>query len=200
VRRIVYLSAHGVPDTPAPIAPDGSILGSHAHLEGLIATSAKEWTLLRSSGFAANTLGWADQIRRGDEVRWFHGAARRALIHEDDLAAVAVRALLDPATAPDTLVGARPHLTGPAQLTQIDQLHAIGEALGRRLRFIEIAPDAVGPELFPGLPPAVVASIVNGHARMIEHPEPLTHTVERLLGRPAIPFTRWAHDHALDFR
>jgi hypothetical protein len=29
---------------------------------------------------------------------------------------------------------------------------------------------------------------------MIQHPEPFTRTVGRLLDRPALPFTRWAHD------
>jgi uncharacterized protein YbjT (DUF2867 family) len=61
-RRIVYLSSHGVPDEPDQQAePDGSILGSHAHLEGLIAASAAEHTFLRASGFAANT--WAGPRR-----------------------------------------------------------------------------------------------------------------------------------------
>ena len=65
-------------------------------------------TFLRASGFAANTLGWAPQIRAGDVLRWFHPDARRALVHEADLAAVAVRCLLG-----DVPAGGRHHLTGP---------------------------------------------------------------------------------------
>ncbi len=195
VRRIVYLSAYGVPDRPDPDAePDGSILGSHAHLEGRIAAAAAEHTFLRASGFAANTLAWAPQIRRSDVVRWFFPDARRGPVHEADVAAVGVRALT--ADAPERRAY---HVTGPEQLTQAEQLAAIGEALGRSLRFEEIDATAAAAELFPGLPAAAAAAIVAGHARMVAHPEPVTDTVARLTDRPALPFAQWARDHVEDF-
>jgi uncharacterized protein YbjT (DUF2867 family) len=191
-RRIVYLSAHGVPETPEPAAePDGTILGSHAYLEGLLA--AAEHTFLRASGFAANTLAWAGQLRRSDTLRWFLPQARRALVHEADLAAVAVRALTEddfPATA---------HLTGPAQLSQAEQLAALGEALGRKLRFDQIDADTAAAELFPDFPVAVAHSIIAAQATMVDHPEPRTDTIARLLGRPPRTYADWARDHAGDF-
>jgi len=192
--RVVYLSAHGVPEEPDGHAePDGSILGSHAYVEGLIASSPADSTILRSSGFAANTLGWAEQIRRSDVLRWFHPEARRALVHEADLGAVAVRVLTE-----DGHNGRVYHLTGAEQLTQVQQLHAIGDALGRSLRFEEI--DAAGAaELLPGMPADMVASIAEGHAAFVAHPEPLTDTVEQLTRHPALPFAQWARDHAADF-
>ncbi|WP_169952545.1 SDR family oxidoreductase [Microbispora sp. H11081] len=194
-RRIVYLSAHGVPDEPDHRAePDGGIIGSHAHLEGLIAASAAEYTFLRSSGFAANTLAWAWQIRRSDVLRWFLPDARRALVHEADLAAVALRALTE-----DGHHRMAYHLTGPEQLTQVEQLAAIGAALGRALRFEEIDSAEAAAELFPGLPVEMVASIITGQAAMVANPEPVTDTVARLTGRPALPFAQWARDHVGDF-
>ncbi|NNG36139.1 NAD(P)H-binding protein [Nakamurella aerolata] len=87
--RIVYQSAHGADSA----AGQGGIMGSHTLLEGLIRETGVPWTFLRSSGFAANTLGWADSIRATGTVRWPAADARRALIHEDDLAAVAVQSL-----------------------------------------------------------------------------------------------------------
>ena len=195
VRRIVYLSAAGVPSTPDPRAePGGGILASHAHLEGLIAAAATEHTFLRASGFATNTLGWAAQLRRSDVLRWFHPDARRALVHEADLAAVGVRALTE-----DGHAGRAYHLTGPEQLTQAEQLAAIGAAVGRELRFEVVDPAEVGPDLFPDLPAEVVGGIVAGHAAMVAHPEPATDVVSRLLGRPALSYARWARDHARDF-
>jgi uncharacterized protein YbjT (DUF2867 family) len=118
-RRIVYLSANGVPDDPGEQA--ASILGSHALIERLIQSSGTEWTFLRPGGFAANTLMWAPQIRAEGVVRWIHGAAARSLIHEKDIAAVAVRALTEGGHA-----GAKYVLTGPETLTQVEQVHAIG--------------------------------------------------------------------------
>lgn len=195
VPRIVYLSAHGVPDPPDERAePDGTIMGSHAFLEGLIAAAADEYTFLRASGFAANTLGWAEQLRHSDVLRWFLPDAARALIHEADLAAVAVLALTEDGHERTTY-----HVTGPQQLTQAEQLGAIGAAVGRPLRFVEISREEARAELFPDAPEAVVASIINAHARMVAHPEPVTDTVERLTDRPALTFAQWARDHAADF-
>lgn len=73
---------------------------------------------------------WADQIRAGNVLRWFYGAATRALIHEHDIGAVAVRTLTEQGHG-----GQRYHLTGPSQLTQNDVSHdgtGRGSRPGRR--------------------------------------------------------------------
>jgi uncharacterized protein YbjT (DUF2867 family) len=88
VRRIVYLSAMSVRDG-APSAENG-VWGQ---VEQAIRQSGAEWTFLRAGGFATNTLAWAEQIRSRGAVRWPYGQAARSLIHERDIAAVAVRAL-----------------------------------------------------------------------------------------------------------
>lgn len=189
VRRVVYLSANGV----SADATEG-ILGSHAMMERLIEDAGVEWTFLRPTGFAANTLGWAPQIRAEGVVRWVHGAARRALIHEKDIAAVGVRALTE-----NGLVGARPVLTGPAAISQVEQAHAIGAAIGRPVRFEEISDDEARREIFAGRPAAVVDGLLAAHAGFVAYPELVNDTVERLTGRPAHTFAEWAKDHAADF-
>lgn len=195
VPHVVYLSAHGVPDVPVPDAtPDGTILGSHAHVEGLLAASSAA-TFLRASGFAANTLGWAPQIRAGDVLRWFHPDARRALVHEADLAAVAVRCLLGELPG-----GGRHHLTGPEQLSQREQLAAVGAALGRALRFEALAPEHAARELGAEFPPGMAEKIVAGQAAFVETPEPMTREVAELTGRPARTYAEWVRDHVADFR
>lgn len=188
VRHVVYLSAIGADENAE------GILGSHGRLESLIKDSGTSWTFLRPGGFAANTLGWAEQIRAGDVVRWFHGAAGRAPIHERDIASVGVRALTE-----DGHLGVTYRLTGPEQLTQAEQVHIIGEAIGRPLRFAELDPETAKQELFPGMPPEFASSIVDGHGHMVTHPEEVTRTVEQVTGRPALTFRRWAEDHAADF-
>lgn len=192
-RRIVYLSAAGVPDLQGEHVE--GIIGSHAHVERLIKQSGMEWTFLRPSGFATNTLMWADQIRAGNVVRWFHGRATRSLIHEHDIGAVAVCVLTE-----EDHGEARYHLTGPGQLTQIEQARAIGEAIGRPVRFEELAPGIARQEFFDGVPAALVDSILNAHAEMVNQPEPVTSTVQDLTGAPARTFYQWAIDHASEFR
>lgn len=193
VGRIVYLSAAGVGESPDEHVE--GIIGSHARLEHVVEQSGMEWTFLRPSGFAANTLMWADQIRAGNVVRWFYGAATRSLIHEHDIGAVAVRTLIEEGHG-----GARYHLTGPSQLTQIEQAHVIGEAIGRPVCFEELAPEVARQEIFAGMPATLVDSILNGHADMVRQSEPVTSTVQDLTGAPARTFRQWAIDHVSDFQ
>src|SRR5262249_57788490 len=82
---------------------------------------------------------WAPQIRAGDVVRWPYAAAPTAPIHERDIAAVAVRALVE-----DGHDGAEYVLTGPQSLTQCEQVATIGDVIGRPLRFEEMSPEAAG--------------------------------------------------------
>jgi uncharacterized protein YbjT (DUF2867 family) len=186
-RPIVYLSAHGAQPVEQP---DGSIMGSHGYLEQLIA-DAGPYTFLRASGFAANTLAWASQLQQSDTLRWIFPEARRALVHEADLAAVAVEAL----TASGHQ-GRAYHLTGPEQLSQAAQLAVLGSVLGRTLRYEEVPPDEA-TSLFPA---PLAASIVAGQSWLVDHPEPSTGEIARLTGRPARTYEDWARDHAGAFR
>ncbi|MBC6457116.1 NAD(P)H-binding protein [Actinomadura sp. HBU206391] len=194
-RRVVYLSARGVPDASEDQTAE-SILGSHARIERLIERSGMEWTFLRPGGFATNTLAWAPQIRAGGVVRWIHGKAGRSLIHERDIAAVAARVLTE-----DGHATKKYELTGPETLTQIEQVHAIGTAIGRPLRFEEFSLDAARQQMLAqGMPPDLVDPILNGHAAMVSDPESVTDAVEELTGTPARTYLQWAIDHADDFR
>jgi len=133
VPRIVYLSAQAAVGRPDSF---------WATVERLIEASGAAWTFLRPTGFAANTLMWADQIRNGDVVRWPYGAAARSLIHERDIAAVAVRALTG-----DRHAGLKYLLTGPEAITQADQVRIIGEVTGHPVRWEELAPEEARKEL-----------------------------------------------------
>jgi uncharacterized protein YbjT (DUF2867 family) len=193
-RRVVYLSSMGVRDDRERQAD--SINQSHAELERLIASSGVDRTILRSGGMATNTLGWAPQVRAEGVVRWPFAEARRSLVHERDVAAVAVRALTE-----DGHAGAAYPLTGPESLTQAAQVRAIGEAIGRPVRFEEIPPEAAREELLAeGLPSDMVDGMLAAWARMVEEPEPVLPTVEEVTGTPARTYRRWAADHADDFR
>ena len=192
-RRVVYLSSMGVRDERNE--QTNPIDAFHADIERLIRQSRLGWTFVRSSGMATNTLWWAPQIRTDGIVRWFHGDASRSLIHERDVAAVAVRALTEGGHGGKTY-----RVTGPRALTQIEQVHVIGEAVGRPLRWEEASPEAARQQLLAGMPPAVVDGILSAHAQFAAEPEPVTSTVEEITGAPAHTFREWAIDHAGDFR
>jgi uncharacterized protein YbjT (DUF2867 family) len=185
--RIVYLSAQA-----AAAQPD-SFWGT---VERLIEESGAQWTFLRPTGFAANTLMWADQIRGQGVVRWPYGAGARSLIHERDLAAVAVRALTE-----DRHAGQRYLLTGPEAITQADQVRMIGEATGRAVRWEELAPEAARQQLLAAWGDAAfVDSALKSWAALVTQPEPVTRTVEEITGVAARTFGQWAADHRSDFQ
>jgi uncharacterized protein YbjT (DUF2867 family) len=192
-RRVVYLSSMGRPDgrggrtAPIPL---------HAEMERLIERSGLEWTFLRPGGFATNTIMWAPQVRAGGVVRWPFAAAARSLIHEADIAAVAVHALTGEGHA-----GARYVLSGPETVTQAEQVRQIGEAIGRATRFEEIPPEVARGQLVDAWGDAAfVDSALATWASFEPEPELVTHTVEQVTGSPARSFRQWARDHAADFR
>jgi uncharacterized protein YbjT (DUF2867 family) len=181
-RRIVYLSAEAAGKRPDSF---------WAEVERAVEGSATEWSFLRPTGFAANTRMWADQIRQSGVVRWPYGQAARSLIHERDIATVGVLALID-----DGHAGARYVLTGPEAITQVEQVHAIGEAIGRELRWEELSREEAEEQLKGSVPDTALDT----WASFVDNPEVVTSTVQDLTGEPARPFAQWARDHADDFR
>jgi uncharacterized protein YbjT (DUF2867 family) len=163
-------------------------------LEHLIECSGAEWTFLRPGMFATNTASWwGPQVRAGNTVRWPYADAPTAPIHEKDIAEVAIRALLD--SGHD---GAEYVLTGPASLSQREQVKIIGEVVGRLLHYEEISPETSRHEL--PAPPSVVNMLLNAWRAAIGQPAYITSTVADITGRPARTYREWVTDHAEEFR
>ncbi|MEV0503032.1 NAD(P)H-binding protein [Streptomyces spectabilis] len=193
-RRVVYLSSAGVGGESEK--PGEAITMFHTELERLVEASGLEWTALRPIGFAGNTLGWAQEVRAAGAVRAPLAQLARPLIHEADIAAVAVQALTG-----DALLGARPVITGPELITQEQQVALIGEAIGRPVRFEEITlNEAIEQMKAAGYPAELAEAVLPAQAEMLENPEPVNDEVERITGTPARSFREWAADHAADFR
>jgi uncharacterized protein YbjT (DUF2867 family) len=190
VEHVVYLSAMSVRDDRDPA--ENGIWGQ---VEQALTGAAVSTTFLRAGGFAANTLTWAGQIRQG-VVRWPYGKAGRSLIHERDIADVAVRALTE-----DGHVDARYVLTGPEVVSQTEQVRQIGEAIGREVRWEELSREAAREQLLAAWgQPAFVDGALDHWAALETQPEPVTQTVREVTGQPARTFRQWAADHADDFR
>jgi uncharacterized protein YbjT (DUF2867 family) len=192
-RRIVFLSSPH--KTPHPFFQQPNPLRQlHLQIEQVIETSGAEWTFLRPGMFAANArFWWGPQIRAGDVVRWPYLAAPTAPIHERDIAAVAVRALCE-----DGHAGAEYVLTGPESLTQEEQVHILGTAIGRSLHLEEMSPDEARREL--PMPVFVVNMLLDAWAAAMGQPTLVTSTVAEVTGRPARTFLDWSTDHASEFR
>jgi uncharacterized protein YbjT (DUF2867 family) len=167
----------------------------HAGIEDLVEKSGLRWTMLRPGPFALNYRNWwAPQIRTGDVVHWFHGAAQTAAVHERDIAAVAVRALCEAQHHGRDYI-----LTGPESLTQREQLAIIGESIGRTLTFDEVSPDGARREVIAAWPTWVADMLLSAYAAAVDRPALVTSTIEEITGTPARSFREWATDHAADF-
>ncbi|WP_328653554.1 NAD(P)H-binding protein [Micromonospora sp. NBC_00330] len=171
---------------------------AHRGLELLVEASGAEWTHVRPGLLATNALRWADQIRAGRVVRGPYASAGYPVVHEADVADVAVAALLT-----DDHVGAAYTVTGPVKVSQAEQVTAIGAAIGVQVRFEELDPtearrqwlrDGFDEETVDWMI-ALLADAVDGTGAL-----PPTDTYLRVTGRPPRTFARWANDHAADFR
>jgi uncharacterized protein YbjT (DUF2867 family) len=191
-RRVVLLTAPH--KTPHPFFQQPNPLQRlFAQLERLIEESGLPWTFLRPGMFAANArTWWAPQIRAADVVRWPYAAAPTAPIHERDIAAVAVRALLEPGHD-----GAEYVLTGPESLSQLAQVSTIGEVIGRSLRYEEISPEEAFREL--PFPAPAVRMLLDAWTAALGQPAYVTSTVAEVTGRPARSFRGWVTDHVDEF-
>lgn len=190
-RRVVFLSSGSVTEP-------GNMVGIwHQAVERAIEASGLEWTVIRPSAFAANALWWANQIRAGDAVHGIHGSIAAPLLHEADMAAVAVQALTH--DGHDRQVYA---LTGPETLSQVGQVRTIGEVLGRPLRWVEETPAEARARLLAdnNFPDSFVEPLLTGYQEMLTKPHtPVTSTVTEVTGRPARTFRQWVADHRDDF-
>jgi uncharacterized protein YbjT (DUF2867 family) len=193
-RRVVYLSAPH--RTPHPFFQQPNPLrGLHAEVELLLAIADLDVVVLRPGMFASNALHWwAPQIRRGDVVRWPYGAAETAPVDERDVAAVAVRALLDDRHARGDYV-----LTGPDSLSQAAQVHAIGHAIGRPLQFDELSPDEFRRETAATWPASVADMLLDAWRATLDHPAFMTSAIQEIVGSPSRSFSQWAADNAAAF-
>ena len=194
LKRIVFLSSPIRTNHPFFQQPNALRL-VHAGVEDLLEKSGTPRTILRPGPFALNCRSWwGPQIRHGNVVRWFHGAAQTAAVHERDIAAVAVRALCADGRDNRDYV-----LTGPESLMQREQLAVIGDVLGRDLIFEEVSPETARREVIAAWPAPVADMLLSAYAAAVNRPALVTTTIEQVTGRRARTFREWAADHAADF-
>ncbi|WP_103336851.1 NAD(P)H-binding protein [Amycolatopsis sp. CA-126428] len=167
----------------------------HSAIEDAVRDSGADWTILRPGTFAGNLLPWAQPIRFTGGVRGPYPTSAQAPIHEADIAAVAAVVLTEPGHA-----GRHYPMTGPQALTRIEQLAAIGTAIGRELHFTETTPDEFRTEMRSyGVGDDIISMLLRHWSDTVETPDVVRPTVSQLTGRPARTLAEWARDHAADF-
>ncbi|HWE89681.1 MAG TPA: NAD(P)H-binding protein [Pseudonocardiaceae bacterium] len=187
VEHIVLLSSASAihPEAQDPITQ------RHVQVELTVRESGVPWTFVRPGEFMPNMLRWAAPIKAGQPIREAYVDSPAASIHERDIAAVAVTALLDAGHQ-----GAAYELTGPEALTIRDKVRIIGSVLGRELPFEELTPEQGKAEMSRIMPAPLVDALFGFLA---DHAGKVTSTVQDVTGRPPYTFEQWVTDHLAEF-
>lgn len=166
----------------------------HRALEQVVEESGIAYTFLRPGSFANNLRFWAYTIKTAKAVYGPYPQSAQALIHEADVAAVAVAALTT-----EGHMGATYALTGPESLTQANQLKTIGAAIGQELTYCTISPEQFTQSMSQFMPADVIKMMLDYWCDTVEQPDVVRSTVEQITGRPARTLAQWAADHVSDF-
>ena len=190
VRRIVYISSFGA-DT------DTFIVGQlHREIERRIEDSGMTWTFLRPNYLMQNFITlMGDDIRNEDAFHDSIGDARVSRIDARDVSHVAARVLIESGHEHRAY-----DLSGPEAITHHHAAEVLSEALGRRIRYVELDDDSFRrrlvaqgvPEDFAGFVEDVNRRNRNGET----HDDKVTGHVRTILGREPTPFSRFCRDYA----
>lgn len=169
----------------------------HARGEAAVRESGVAFTFLQSAGFMLNAFGWSHSIRDRGVLRSSTGQGKIAFIHPDDIADVATAALVTRDYDGQSLI-----ITGPEALGYGAMAEAIGDAIGRRVRFEEISDRQAlaGVVRWAGKGPYADALVDIWRAVREGRMATVTNEVQQILGREALAFDRWVAENADAFR
>lgn len=192
LRRVVLLSSGAV---GRPGSEGNPIARRHRAVEEPIENSDLEWTFIRAGLFATNALNWRPSIVAESRVRLPYPEAQTAPLHEADIAAIAVAALLEEGHS-----GRAYTVWGPESRTLRSQVAAIAAATGRPIDVEVVSPDEARAEMGRAMPEFAVNAVLGVWAAGVDRPAEVSTLIPDLTGEPARTFDRWAEDHAADFR
>ncbi len=190
IKRVVYISSFRA-DT------DTFIVGRlHREMELRIQDSGMAWTFLRPNYSMQNFVTiMGDEIRNEDAFYDSIGDAGVSRIDARDVSHVAARVLTE--AGHDNRAY---DLTGPEAITQHQAAATLSEALGRRIRYVELDDDSYRRRLISQGVPRDFAGFLEDVNRRNRNGETeddmLTDDVRKILGREPTPFSRFCRDYA----
>ncbi|MFD7300836.1 NAD(P)H-binding protein [Streptomyces pharetrae] len=186
VERVVLLSSLAASATDTRNIVSEFMIRS----ETAVRESGLAWTFLRPNAFMSNALRWLPQLRQGDVVKDAFGDVPIASVDPYDIAAVAVRALLDP--------GHEEHvhlLSGPERLLPAQRLAVLADVLRRDLRFHPLTDEEARADMTGRMPKEYVDAFFSFYGDGTIDESQIHPTVEKVTGRPPRTFRLWALAH-----
>jgi uncharacterized protein YbjT (DUF2867 family) len=190
VKHIVFLSAAAI-DLPVE-----NVIGRlHRKTEEVIKQSGMEWTFLRPGAFMSNSLQWSGSIKAEGIVRAPFGDVASAPIDPRDIAAVAVKSLIEPGHENKIY-----SMSGSEILSTREQVQIISDVVGTEINFEEISPEVARERMRKFIPEALVDASLELMEIAEKHPAVVLDTVKNVTGENSRTFKQWATDHVKWFR
>jgi len=191
VRRVVLLSSSAAPTGDL----DNAVARYHILSERAVRDSGLGWTFLQPNSFMSNAYRWLPQLRGGDVIRLPFADVPIAMVHPDDLGAVAAAALSSAEHE-----GRAYRLSGPRALRPEEQVAILADATGRPIRFEPQSDEEARAEMEAAMPKAYVDAFFEFFAEGTVDETTVHPTVADVTGREPLGFEQWAAAHADDFR
>ena len=191
VKHIVKLSQWAA-DSNSPVR----FLRYHAAVEQRIKDSGIAYTFLRPNLFMQGFLAFREPIARQGQFFAAIGEARISGVDVRDIAAVAAAALTE-----DGHEGKIYNLTGPEALTHQEMAEKLSAALGRRIQFVDVPPEAMrGALAAAGLPDWQADGLIEDYAHYSRgEASEVAPGVQDATGKPPRSFDEFARDYAPAF-
>ena len=173
VKHVIKLSAMGGRDATFP--------RQHADSENFIRSTGVPFTFLRPNGFMQNLVQYsAPTIKATGRFYGSEGGGKISFIDVRDVAAVAVKVLSEEGHAGEAYT-----LTGPEALSNADVAQKMAEALGRKIEFVNLAPEDLKEALLTAGVPEWNAEALIDLQRLYREGKAsaVTEDVERIVGR-----------------
>jgi uncharacterized protein YbjT (DUF2867 family) len=190
--HVVKLSGLGAnPASPIQIAR------WHAETEQELKASGIGWTILQPHFFAQNLLGNAPTIRAEGAIYGSVGSGKIPFVDVRDIATVAFATLTQPGYMGRTFV-----LTGGGAYSYDEAAQLIGKAIGKPVRYVDLAPEVMEKNLVEAGIPAWFAKqlvLLLGFFRSGAAAE-VTPTIQEITRRPARTLEDFVRDHVAAFQ
>ncbi len=175
VKHIVKVSVRG-----ADKNADFNIGKWHGESEEMIKESGIAWTFLQPHSFLQNLLFDAESIREKGKIFSMQGDGKIPMVDARDIAAVAVKVLLDPGYENKSYV-----LTGPVSISYHDIAYEFSVALNREIEYVKQTPEeGHAAMLAAGMPSWLANDMAKLNRRFANNEDnDVSPDVEKVLGR-----------------
>jgi uncharacterized protein YbjT (DUF2867 family) len=169
----------------------------HRASEKEIEASGMSWTFIRPSGFFANALAWTQSIRHGGAVYWPTGAGKLGIVDARDIAAVAVKALVESGHE------ARAYeVTGSKAWSSQEQVDTISRTIGKPLKFVDVPDGAARDSMLGQGMPAQIVDVMLEFTGLVRsgNAGTVTDTVWKITGKTPRTWEAWVTENAAAFK